>query len=240
MQGHFYKMASPLNTMNLRSLYIKIVPKKSVVKKMTFTLSILLGLAVLFVALCNYVVIKHSRGRMYSNIDDVPYNKVGLLFGTSKYIKNGSPNPFFQNRIKAAADLYYAKKIDYVILSGDNQFSYYNEPQDMRKALRYMQVPDSVLVMDYAGFRTFDSVIRCFKVFGQTKFTLISQEFQNKRGIYIARKEGLDVVGYNAEDVDFRMGIKTSVREVLARVNVVLDIYLFHTQPKFLGKKIKL
>ena len=132
------------------------------------------------------------------------------------------------------------KKIDYIILSGDNQFSYYNEPQDMRKALRYMQVPDSVLVMDYAGFRTFDSVIRCFKVFGQTKFTLISQEFQNKRGIYIARKEGLDVVGYNAGDVDFRMGIQTSVREVLARVNVVLDIYLFHTQPKFLGKKIKL
>lgn len=203
-----------------------------------------LGIVVFFVALlivvCNYVVVRHSKGRLFSDVNAIPHNKVGLLFGTSKYTIHGSPNPFFQNRIKAAADLYYAKKVDYIILSGDNQYVYYNEPKDMRRELRYMQVPDSILILDYAGFRTFDSVIRCYKVFGQTKFTLISQEFQNQRAMYIARKSGLEVVGFNADDVDFRLGLKTTIREFFARVNVVLDIYLFRTQPKFLGKKVEL
>ena len=91
--------------------------------------------------------------------------------------------------------------------------------------------------MDFAGFRTYDSMIRANKVFGLDKFTVISQKFHNERAIYIARKLNLDVVGFNAEDVAQYYGFKTNVREKFARVKVFID-FLFNKKPHFLGSPI--
>ena len=92
--------------------------------------------------------------------------------------------------------------------------------------------------MDYAGFRTFDSVVRAKEVFGQDTVIMVSQEFHNQRAIYLAQRIGLVAYGYNAEDVNSSAGIKTKFREFFARLKVFIDIYT-NTQPKFLGNKIK-
>ncbi|MGB0177627.1 MAG: SanA/YdcF family protein, partial [Owenweeksia sp.] len=98
--------------------------------------------------------------------------------------------------------------------------------------------PEERIVLDYAGFRTFDSMVRAREVFGQQAFTVISQPFHNERAIFIARKFGIEAYGYNAPDVIGAGGFRTKVREVGARVKMVLDIYVLNTQPKFLGEKI--
>lgn len=87
------------------------------------------------------------------------------------------------------------------------------------------------------GFRTFDSIVRLKEIFGQESVTIISQPFHNERAIYIASKEGIAAIGFNAKDVNARYGFKTQLREKLARVKVFAD-YLFSVKPKYLGDKI--
>lgn len=186
----------------------------------------------------NRQIEQYSQAYLFDDLEKIPQNKVGLILGTSKKIQSGQPNLYFKYRIKAAAELYHAGKIAYLLVSGDNSLKEYNEPLDMQKALIAQGVPDSVIVLDYAGFRTLDSVVRSEKVFGQKKITIISQEFHNKRALYIARKKGIEAIAYNAQDVGFTSGIKVQIREKMARVKVLLDLYLLNTQPKFLGDEI--
>ncbi len=134
-------------------------------------------------------------------------------------------------------ELYHAGKIQNIVISGDNSQKDYNEPQDMMDALVAAGIPANRIYLDFAGFRTFDSVFRMNVIFGQSSFTIISQEFHNLRAIYIARALGLNASGYNAKDVDAYNGFKTQVREKFARVKVLLDIWV-GKQPKFLGQKI--
>ncbi|MCD7932963.1 MAG: YdcF family protein [Tannerellaceae bacterium] len=188
---------------------------------------------------CNLLINQYSNPRIYNDVADIPYNKTGLLLGTSPTLRSGVRNPYFQNRIQAAAELYKAGKIKYILVSGDNHRTEYNEPEEMRKALIQKGVPEDAIFLDYAGFRTLDSVVRANKIFGQQKFTIISQQFHNQRAVYIASWYGLDTVGYNAKDVSLSVGLKVQVRELFARVKVFID-FLFNKSPKFLGEPIEL
>jgi SanA protein len=95
-------------------------------------------------------------------------------------------------------------------------------------------------VLDYAGFRTLDSVVRCREVFSEDSITIISQEFHNQRALFIANKSGVNAIAFNAQEVSKNYSLKTCIREYFARVKCVLDIYILHTDPKFLGEKIKI
>ena len=201
-----------------------------------------MGIGIVLVAVvigvCNWIVIRSAKGRTYDEIDAVPYHKVGVVLGTVPYLPNGRENFYFNSRMKAAADLYFAHKISYILASGDNHRRNYNEPESMRKALLALGVPDSAIVLDYAGFRTFDSMIRAKKVFGQDSFIVISQHWHNERAIFIARHHDMDVVGYDAKDAIVRKAyLKIFVREVLAKVKAVYDVCV-GKQPKYLGEPV--
>ena len=178
-----------------------------------------------------------SCSRLYSDVDRVPYNRVGLLLGTSPHLSNGRANDFFIHRIDAAAKLYFHNKIRFILATGANRQLSYNEPREMRRALLSRGVPDSVIILDYAGIRTFDSVVRSKEVFGLDSITIISQRFHNQRALFIARYKGITAIGFNAEDVDAYNGFKTMTREYFARVKVLLDVW-FNAQPHFLGPKV--
>ncbi len=180
-----------------------------------------------------------SRNRIYGSVNEIPHNKVGLLLGTSKYLSKGVINLYYQYRIDAAVELFNAGKIDFILISGDNGQIEYNEPKTIRDDLIKRGIPDTKIFLDYAGFRTWDSIIRAKKVFGETHFTIISQEFQNQRGIFIGLRNKMDLIGFNAKDVSKNYGFKTRVREVFARVKLILDI-LVNKQPRYLGDTIEI
>lgn len=198
----------------------------------------LICLVAILTCWANYKINSFSEEYLYNSTDSIPSCKTAVLLGTSKFMRNGTKNYFFYNRITAAEKLFRSGKIQFIIISGDNSLSYYNEPEDMKKELLKAGIPDSVIYLDYAGFRTFDSMIRAKEIFGQTKLIVVSQQFHNERAIFIARKYGIEAYGYNAEDVDAYNGFKTKVRELFARVKVFIDVYT-NKQPKFLGEKIK-
>lgn len=195
---------------------------------------------VLLLIICNYWINASTKGQLYSDATRIPFRKVGLVLGASKNTSRGTPNLYFDFRMQAAAELVKLKKVAYLLLSGDNHIKGYDEPSDMREALMALGVPDSCIILDYAGFRTLDSVVRCKEVFGEDSITVISQEFHNQRALFIANKNAIHAIGFNATEVNKNYSLKTRIREYFARVKCVLDIYLLHTSPKFLGENIKI
>jgi SanA protein len=194
----------------------------------------------LVVFYANTVISHQARPLLYTSAGEVPYNEVGLLLGTSKYTPGGRVNLYFEYRIRAALELYEAGRIDYIIASGDNSHRSYNEPVSMKEELVSRGVDAERIYLDYAGFRTLDSVVRTGRVFGRREFTIISQGFHAERALYIARHQGLDAVAYGARDVGGPAGLGTSVREYFARVKALLDVHVLGSEPKFLGEPIRI
>lgn len=207
-------------------------------KAMFFATIALLCLLTAVVAACNLLVASYGT-YTHDSLESLPEAYCALVLGTAKWLPGGRENQYYLNRIKAAAQVYHAGKCKKIVVSGDNRSARYNEPKFMREDLLKLGVKGEDIICDFAGIRTLDSVIRFKKVFGQESGIVISQRFHNSRAIYVARHNGMDLVGYNAEDVSRYSGIKTKLREVLSKFFCVLDVHVLHTQPRHLGEPIK-
>lgn len=197
-------------------------------------LAALLFMAV--VAYANLAPVWASRGRIFNDVSQVPVTRVGLVFGTTDRV-NGRENLYFRYRIDAATELWNAGKVRAFLVSGDNRKENYNEPEKMRRALVNHGIPNDRIELDYAGFRTLDSVVRAKEIFGAESILFISQRFQNERAIYLAKANGIDAYGFDARDVETQAGMKTKLREVGARVKMWLDVNLLNTRPHLMGRK---
>lgn len=213
---------------------------KKVIKSKILKMSIgLLLLLLITVWSCNYWVITSTKNQVYSDINTIPFRKVGLILGTNKSW-HGEENPYFKYRIEAAVTLFNAGKIKHIIVSGDNHLSDYDESKDMEMALIKAGIPDSCITPDYAGFRTFDSMVRCLLVFGQDSVIVISQENHNQRALFIANYYKMHAIAFNAQEPSTRFSLQTNIREYFAKCKAIIDLYILHTSPHFLGEKIKI
>lgn len=187
--------------------------------------------------LANWWVVKSTEQRIFSDYALLPVNPVGLVLGTSSRLSNGLPNPFFDNRMRAAAELYKLGKVGHIIVSGDNRTRFYNEPVEMRKALMKLGVPESAITLDYAGLRTLDSVIRSKEIFGQDNITIITQPFHSYRALFISNYFHINAVALVAREPDNEPAVQVYVREYFARAKAILDLYVLKTSPRHLGEK---
>lgn len=213
-------------------------PRHRLLRRIAQGIAAFILLCALFTLYANVTVERATRLRIYSDIGTVPHNRVALLLGTNPLNRLGRPNSYFINRISTAAGLYHAGKIDYIIASGDNHTRLYDEPTAMRDSLMAHGVPEERIVLDFAGFRTLDSVVRAKEVFGCDSLTIISQDDHNARALYLAASNGIEAVAISAP---FRAGrwvkVRLTLREWLARDKMLLDLWL-GKRPHFLGEKI--
>lgn len=191
----------------------------------------------LLIVFCNIWVVQSTRDRVIDDLKKLPAHRVALVLGTSHRLASGGANPFFDERMKTAAELYRLGKIDHFILSGDNRTQYYNEPRAMQKALLALGVPDSAITLDYAGLRTLDSVVRSKEIFGQDKIIIITQPFHSYRAVFISNYYHIDAVAMAAGEPGLEISFKVLFREYFARTKAVLDLYVLKTAPRFLGQK---
>jgi SanA protein len=202
--------------------------------------ALLVALGAVWIVGASLIVEKAARGRTWSDPAAIPARRVGLVLGCSRVLGGGQRNSFFDTRIAAAARLFHAGKVEYLVVSGDNHVRGYDEPQDMKDALVQAGVPPQRVYCDYAGFRTLDSIVRVREIFGQTAITVVSQEFHNQRAIFIASQRGVDAIGFNAPEVDAYYSFKTKCRELVARADMLVDLFVLRRAPKFLGEKVRL
>ena len=184
----------------------------------------------------NIWIVSYGKSRSVSLIEDLKPRDVALVLGTSSSRNGKEENLFFTYRMKAAADLYHSGKVKHFILSGDNSNKKYNEPQDMKNKLIALGVPQTAITLDFGGRRTLDSVVRCKKIFQQSKIIIVSQAFHNYRALFIAKYSGIDAIGFNAK-YPSESSSKIILREILARPKAVLDLFIFKTKPKIMGEK---
>ena len=207
-------------------------------KLFQFTLVALFSLF-LVIFLANWRISSKAEGKCFSSVDKIEKRKVGLVLGCAPQLSNGLTNAFFLYRMQAAARLFHAGKVRFLLVSGDNHHKSYDEVSAMKEALVQLKVPAEKVFCDYAGFRTHDSIIRAKEVFQEEKITIISQKFHNERALMIAESQNIDAIAYNAADVLAVGGLKTSLREKLARVKTFIDLS-FGKKSKFLGNKISI
>jgi len=188
---------------------------------------------VLFILISNVWVISSTQGQVFDTMDQLPANRVGLVLGTTNKLKSGEDNPYFTGRIKAAAELYHSGKIKKIILSGDNRTRYYNEPLRMKNALLDENVPEKDIILDNAGLRTLDSVIRCKEIFGNDSVTIITQRFHTYRALFISDYYTIKAVALAASDVPFPKSMPTTIREIMARPLAVIDLYILKKSPEY-------
>jgi SanA protein len=195
-------------------------------------LACLAGALVLSVPALNFWVLRSSESRVFTDERSLPENDVGLVLGVSRF-----GNPHFKTRTEAAALLYHMGKVKHLLLSGDNHVAGYDEPSDMKQAVLTLGVPESAVTLDYAGFRTLDSVVRAKEVFGQSRLTIVTDEFHAYRAVFIAKHYGIDAVAYCSAEVPVKLSAEARVREYGARVKAVLDLFVLNAHPRFLGPR---
>ena len=191
----------------------------------------------LLIVACHYIVVWNASGKTYDNVETIPHNKVGLLLATSPITPGGAHNFYFDNRIKAADELYKAGKIDFIIASGgdyrQSQKNGCDEPGAIRDSLVERGIPENRIILDYEGTTTRNSIYKARQTFGLDSVTLISQKYHNERAIFLAERCNIKAAGYNAAPSPIRRNrIKNTLREYLARVKMFGSI-LFAGTPSF-------
>ncbi|WP_223510371.1 outer membrane permeability protein SanA [Rahnella sp. GSA61A] len=173
---------------------------------------------------------------IYDEVQTLPHRQVGVVLGTAKYYRTGVINQYYLYRIQGAINAYNSGKVKYLLLSGDNAQQSYNEPSTMRRDLIAAGIPASDIVLDYAGFRTLDSIVRTRKVFDTNDFIIITQRFHCERALFIALHMGIQAQCFAVPSPKNMLSVRS--REIFARLGALTDLYLLKREPRFLGPLI--
>ena len=211
---------------------------KKALRTMALLIIVLSAAAIAFVAWADRHVGQAAAGRIFTDLNDLPRREVAVVLGTSKYA-NGRLNGFYAGRMRAAAELYKSGTVDGILVSGDNGRQDYNEPEQMKADLVALGVPAEHITADYAGFRTLDSIYRAGDVFGLRSYIVVTQAFHLPRALYLADQKGHDALGLAAYGPGGYWGQRVRAREVLARVQAVLDVEVLRRNPRFLGEPVQ-
>ncbi|WP_312761365.1 ElyC/SanA/YdcF family protein [Epilithonimonas sp.] len=182
----------------------------------------LVELGILLLILANFWVFALTSGRTYTKISKVPSRDCALVLGTSPKMRSGIANPYFTARMDAVGTLYHHGKIKKIIVSGEKSLNY-DEPAAMKRFLVYTEgVPENIIIEDPKGFNTHKSILRCKNVYGQKNVIIVSQGFHNLRALFFARNNGMNALGFDAQDVSKNESFyRNHTREFFARVLAV-------------------
>ncbi|MFB9868380.1 SanA/YdcF family protein [Vreelandella sulfidaeris] len=204
-------------------------------KRLLMSLGAMLLLATLLFIAGNFWVLATTAAYIERKPQQCLPAKVGIVFGTSNWTRSGVRNPHFHARMRTATTLIDVAQVEHLLLSGDNRTQAYNEPRAMWRELFRRGVDPDQLTMDFAGFSTYDTLVRARDVFQLDKALLITQSWHLPRAVYIGRALGMDVTGCVADDPTINVEWGLRLREWTARVATLGDLYLWGREPYFLG-----
>lgn len=195
------------------------------------------GLAVVSVVVPGELVREAAEPWVYFRFDTVPSKMIAIVPGASVR-PNGQPSTMLRDRLETARQLYLRDKVQLILVSGDNRTRHYNETRAMKRWLVERGVDEEHIYRDYAGFRTFDTMERAARVFEVREAIICTQTFHLYRGVFLARRAGIDAVGLASDLHRYRRERRERAREYLARTLAFADSYLLGTEPHFLGPAI--
>lgn len=170
-------------------------------------------------------------------VENAPKGRIAVVFGAGLQ-RDGTPSPVLRDRVETAAELYFAGKVEKILMSGDNRFLYYNEPGAMANYALSLSVPQEAIVLDYAGRRTYDSCYRAKEIFGARDVVLVTQNFHLARALFTCDNLGLNAIGVSADRRTYQMSsiLSWEIRELPAALVAMWDVWVAHPEP-VLGDK---
>lgn len=173
-----------------------------------------------------------AAGKTFSQVEAAPAGRVAIVFGAGLW-RDGRPTPVLRDRVATAASLYFAGKVEKLLMSGDNRFDSYNEPAAMRDYAIELGVPDEAIVLDYAGQRTYDTCYRARDIFGIRQAILVTQAFHLPRALYTCNKLGVKAIGVPADRRIYRFYslFAWNMREVPATLVALWEVHVSRPQP---------
>ncbi|TLN08762.1 hypothetical protein FDZ74_12065 [bacterium] len=168
---------------------------------------------------------------------EMPNRPVAIVFGAG-LLRDGSPTAVLRDRVETASELYFAGKVEKLLMSGDNRFVEYNEPGAMRAYALELGVPEEAIVLDYAGRRTYDTCYRAKEIFGANQVVLVTQRFHLPRALVTCNGLGLDAIGVAADRRAYRQYAHNfwTLRELPATLVAFVDTFITRPLP-VLGEK---
>lgn len=184
------------------------------------------ALSAVAVGLANAYVLLSPTGESTAEVADVPHAQVAIVPGA--LVKpDGKMSPMLAARVRQAASLWHAGKVEKVLVSGDHHSWAYDEPDTMRKALVRTGVAPRDVFEDHAGFDTWATMVRARGIFGVRDAVVVTQGFHMPRALFLAAAAGIDATGLTADLHPWGFqGKKSEVREVLSRVKAIADVTL--------------
>ncbi|MEG9489728.1 MULTISPECIES: SanA/YdcF family protein [Mannheimia] len=185
----------------------------------------LIGIAILLIvdSITSYAV----RDKVYSEIKELPHRDYAVVLGTAKFYSKNVINEYYKYRLEAAKQLVKSEKVNKLLVSGDNKTPYYNEPKTMTNDLLKMGIPQPQIKQDYAGYTTFDSIIRATEVYKLPPFTIVSQKFHCERALFIAKFKNIDAICFAAKYPDGAYQVR--LREIFARTAMLFNLLIGKT-----------
>lgn len=164
----------------------------------------LLGLAVVFALLLwgpSVYAKLSTHGERYNlaetPVSKVPERHVAIVFGAGLY-DHGKPTSYLRERVETAVQLYKAKRVDKLLMTGDNTRKGYNEPKAMGTLAKQLGVPSKDIVLDYGGRDTYDSCHRARVIFKVYSGTVVTQGYHLPRALMTCRGLGINAIGVAA------------------------------------------
>jgi SanA protein len=200
--------------------------------KVGIRLILLPGLFALFTLLATRSVFLLYAAPKTFAFDAAPAEKVAIVFGAG-LLRNGSAGPVLSDRVETAVRLYQAGRVDKLLMSGDNRFVEYNEPEAMRQYALNAGVPDEDIVLDYAGRRTYDTCYRAKHIFNVESAILVTQPFHMARALYLCNNFGVESIGVESDNRYFlkRSRLFWNIRELFATMGAAWDVMYLHPLP---------
>lgn len=204
---------------------------RAALKMILQAIVILLILLVLALWIPRAIAVAYAKPRTFS-LEQAPAGRVAIVFGAGLR-RDGSPSPVLRDRIETAAALYFAGKVEKLLMSGDNRFIYYNEPGAMRDYAIELGVPAEAIVLDYAGRRTYDTCYRARAIFQLEHAILVTQQFHLPRALYTCNHLGLPAIGVPADRRSYfgQSRMYWNVREIPATLVALLEVHFSRPQP---------
>jgi SanA protein len=200
--------------------------KKPVRKKLLLSLFLFIVIGAALVAVIQLHVLSVTTGRLYASVNDIPAEdppRVAIVFGASVW-PNGEPSPVLRDRVATAVDLYNAGKVKKLLMSGDNPKQGYDEPTAMKETALKMGVPESDIVLDFAGRRTYDTCYRAREVFAVKRAILVTQNFHQARALYLCSNMNVDSIGVSAGRYRYEEERYWRVREFFSVLSAWFEI----------------
>jgi SanA protein len=221
-QVDMFRNRFPLKLVSFTGKIAKsLAPKIKKVIKMFWTLFVIF---MTILVLSRVVTAVIAQQKTYSAAD-VQTRRVAIVFGAGLW-RDGRPTPVLQDRVETGAQLYFSGKVEKLLMTGDNSLVEYNEPEAMRQYALKLGVPDSAIVLDYAGRRTYDSCYRARDIFLLKDAILVTQKFHLARALFLCNALGLDGIGVEANNRNYRRFslFYWNMREIPATLTAFADI----------------